>query len=91
MNNLGTREQGKKVYDKLIHKLDQQPKLTSVTYKAPDFMNLSKYMRQVVDNNRVLNKSIGYKKIKFTLRNNPPASTTDDYREVVINRKPTEL
>jgi hypothetical protein len=91
MNNLGTREQGKKVYQALIRKLDNTPALREVTYKDVDFLNLRKYMMQVSDANRVISKTLGIKKISFMLRNVPPANVTNDYREVTIYRKKTEL
>lgn len=91
MNNLGTKEQGKKVYDKMIRALDDSPNLTSFTYKAPEYYNLRKYMMQTNLGNRLLKKYVTTKQITFTLRNVPPASTTKDYRDVVVKMKSTEL
>ena len=47
MNNLGTKEQGTKVWNNILRKLDNSPKTTGITIKAPEFYNLSAYFRKV--------------------------------------------
>ena len=90
MNNLGTVEQGAKVWKNVLRQLDKNEKITSLVMKDVDFYNLSKFLRYKNDN-RILIKSIFERSIGITLRNAYPANQTREFRSVIIKMKPRSL
>jgi hypothetical protein len=90
MNNLGTVEQGAKVWKNVLRQLDKNEKVTSLVMKDTDFYNLSKFLRYKNDN-RIFLKSLFERHIGFTLRNIYPANQTREFRAVIIKMKPRSL
>jgi hypothetical protein len=90
MNNLGTVEQGAKVWKNVLRQLDKNEKITSLVMKDVDFYNLSKFLRFKNDN-RIYLRALSERSIRLVIRNVYPANQTEELREVTVKMKPRSL